>query len=74
MEPMVFEETPCKEKGHFFVEQYLQEKAVPFTVFRCGTSLRHQPVEPSSAAVSCVQGVAEACERTRVRASQSAVA
>jgi len=34
IEPMVFEDTPCKDKGHFFVEQYLQEQKVPFTVFR----------------------------------------
>ena len=42
IEPMVFEDTPCKDKGHFFVEQYLQEQKVPFTVFRCASQFRHR--------------------------------
>lgn len=33
-EPTVYENSKCKEKGHYFVEQYLKEKFVPYTVFR----------------------------------------
>jgi len=34
VEPMVFEDSPCKEKGHYFVEEYLKQQNVPFTIFR----------------------------------------
>jgi hypothetical protein len=33
-EPTVYENSKCKEKDHYFVEQYLKEKFVPYTVFR----------------------------------------
>jgi len=32
--PIIKEDYPRKEKGHFFVEEYLKEKTVPFTIFR----------------------------------------
>jgi len=34
IEPMVFEDSPCKQKGHYFVEEYLKTSFVPYTIFR----------------------------------------
>lgn len=32
--PIIKEDYPRKEKGHFFVEEYLKQRTVPFTIFR----------------------------------------
>jgi hypothetical protein len=34
IEPQVFEDTKCKEKDHFFVEKYLKQQDLPYTIFR----------------------------------------
>ena len=34
IEPMVYEDSKCKEKGHYFVEEYLKSNYIPYTIFR----------------------------------------
>lgn len=54
VEPMVFEDSPCKEKGHYFVEEYLKQQNVPFTIFRYLTIVFADIAYPHRLSLLCV--------------------